>query len=74
MNESTPHKEHQKEKPLEEQVSRPSQNPLVALQCLDEMINNLENLPPYAMIQPVSHYDWLSLLLIIRSVLRASNA
>jgi hypothetical protein len=44
---------------------------LIALDLLDEMIINIEGLPQHAMILPISHYDWLSLLLVIKTVLRS---
>jgi len=35
---------------------------------MDEMIKTFERLPQYAMIQPVSHYDMLSLMILIRAL------
>lgn len=40
------------------------------LDMLDEMIKNYDNLPPLAMIQPVSHYDLGAALLLISAILR----
>lgn len=40
------------------------------LKMLDEMIKNIENLPQQAMILPVNHYDLLSALLLISSILK----
>lgn len=41
------------------------------LQMLEEMIKNIENLPPHAMLTPVNHYDLFSSLLLVLSIFRA---
>lgn len=38
---------------------------------LDEMIKNIEKLPPNALSTPITHYDLLSSLLLISACLRA---
>jgi len=37
------------------------------IEALEEMLKTLDSLPATAMIQPVTHYDHYSLLLILRS-------
>lgn len=39
------------------------------LKALDEMIKSYENLPPHALSQPTTHYDILSVLLLVKSLL-----
>lgn len=41
------------------------------LKMLDVMLENIEKLPPYAMTQPITHYDLASLILLLSSILRA---
>lgn len=40
------------------------------LQLIDTMIASYESLPPHAMLQPATCYDLLSVLLLLKSVLR----
>jgi len=54
-----------------ENTKPPKPNKDELLKLLDEMIKNIENLPPNAMQTYVTHYDLCSALLIISSVLRA---
>ncbi len=51
--------------------SRPNRDEL--LQVLDDMIKSIENLPPRAMSEPITHYDFCSLLLLLSSILRAET-
>lgn len=37
---------------------------------LDRMIQSIEQLPQEAMSTPINHYDWLSYLMLINSILR----
>lgn len=41
---------------------------------LDIMIENIDKLPNHAKIQPINHYDFGSLLLLLSSILRTRNA
>lgn len=41
------------------------------LLLLDEMIDSYKSLPREAMIQPITHWEHESLLLLIRAILRA---
>lgn len=40
------------------------------LHMLEEMIRNIEKLPPNAMNQPITHYDQWSLMVLLASFLR----
>jgi len=42
------------------------------LEMLADMIKTYENLPQNAMTQPITHYDLLSVLLLMSSILRSS--
>jgi len=48
---------------------KPSKEKL--LEMLDEMIKSYENLPDNAKYSPVNHYDMLSVLLLVSSILRS---
>jgi len=43
------------------------------MEILDEMIKTYENLPQNAMMQPVTHYDHTSLLLLLRELFKVSD-
>jgi hypothetical protein len=43
------------------------------LDMLDEMIRNVEKMPSHALQQPINHYDYLSLMLLLSSLLRARD-
>lgn len=40
------------------------------IKMLEMMIKNIENLPTQAMSQPISHYDHLSFMLLVYSILK----
>ena len=40
------------------------------LDMLDNIIENVEKLPPHAMSQPITHYDFVSLVLLLSVILR----
>ncbi len=46
-------------------------NRLDLLNMLDEMVKNVENLPQHALTQPINHYDYCSLMILLSSILRA---
>jgi hypothetical protein len=48
---------------------RPSKKELIDM--LDEMIKNIESLPLYAMTSPISHYDHVSLLILLSSIFKS---
>lgn len=43
------------------------------LKILDDMIQNIEKLPPSAMTTPITHYDFCSALLLLSSIFRSDN-
>lgn len=43
------------------------------LQCLDDMINKIEGLPPQAMIVAINHYDFCSLLMLLSAIFRCDK-
>lgn len=43
------------------------------LDMLDEMVQNIENLPPHAMTLPITHYDFASLMLLIGALFKAER-
>ncbi len=53
---------------IPEAGNKPNKKELLAM--LDEMIKNIEGLPEQAMITPVTHYDLLSALMLIASILK----
>jgi len=57
--------------PLYIEGSKPTKSDLMKM--LDEMIKNYENLPDNAMSTPITHYDFCSSLLLISSILRATD-
>ena len=52
-----------------EEYKKPNKAQLVEL--LDEMVRNIEKLPPNAMNSYVTHYDLWSALLLISEILKA---
>lgn len=63
-----------KEKIIEEAqeiVSKPTKKDLIKI--LEEMINNIENLPQMAMSSPINHYDFVSALLLLSSIFKAED-
>ena len=51
------------------------QKPLKAdiVAAIDEMVKSWENLPPAAMVAPVTYYDLLSVLLLLSSVAKMDD-
>lgn len=43
------------------------------LSMLDQMISNVENLPQGAMLSPVTHYDYVSLMILLSSILKVEE-
>ena len=41
-------------------------------ESIEELLRSLDGLPAHAMIQPISHYDYYSLLLLMRALLELS--
>ncbi len=44
------------------------------LDILNEMIKSYENLPDHAMMAPITHYDYVSLLMLFRELFKASDS
>ena len=57
--------------PLDNASSKPTKKVLIGM--LDEMIKNIEGLPQIAMTAPITHYDFASALILLASILRASD-
>ncbi len=47
---------------------------LELMRMLDTMIKNIEDLPTYTMSAPITHYDLLSALMLISSILKKCNS
>jgi RecJ-like exonuclease len=58
-----------KDELIEDISNKPSKKEL--LDMLDEMVKNIENLPSNAMYTPINHYDLMSVLLLLSSILRS---
>lgn len=43
------------------------------IEMLDAMIKSYENLPQNALLQPITHYDLLSLMLLLSEILKKIN-
>jgi len=52
----------------ESNVLKPSKKDLLFM--LDEMIKNIEHLPQHVMNSPISHYDYVSLLILLQSIFK----
>lgn len=53
---------------IDDKTTKPTKKELIGM--LDEMIKNIEGLPEQAMITPVNHYDLLSALMLVASILK----
>ena len=51
---------------MEEQV-KPNKEEITIM--LEEMISNIDNLPPGAALAPITHLDYQALLLILKAIL-----
>ena len=56
-------------KTLMENSSKPTKKELIDM--LDEMNNNIERLPPHALVQPINHYDLSSLLILLSAIFKS---
>lgn len=43
------------------------------IEMLDEMVKNYDNLPPHAMIMPISHYDLQAVLILLQAILKSKD-
>lgn len=51
--------------------TKPSRNDLIKM--LDEMANNIENLPPHAKFQSVNQYDMQALISLLSLIFKTNN-
>lgn len=51
-------------------ISPPKPDRERLLQILDEMILTVDNLPQHAKLQPITHYDYETLLVFLRAILK----
>ena len=56
-----------------EDESQEKPNKQQLMQMLSEMIDSYERLPQHALITPVTHYDLLSVLLIVCELFRTED-
>jgi hypothetical protein len=58
-----------------EEIDIPSSKPTKAdlIGILDEMIKNVEDLPSQAMLAPITHYDYCSLLILLSSLFKSDE-
>lgn len=43
------------------------------IEMLDEMVKSIERLPPHAMVLPISHYDYCSLLILLSALFKSEG-
>jgi hypothetical protein len=55
-----------------EETATPTKQDLMFM--LSEMISNIERLPQFAMISPITHYDFCALLILLKSLFEVENA
>jgi hypothetical protein len=51
--------------------TKPSKQELIAI--LDELIQGMENLPPHALVMPITHYDHWQLMILISQIFKAEK-
>ncbi len=49
--------------------SKPSKQDLISM--LDKMVEDIENLPDKAMLTPINHYDFCSLIILLSSIFKS---
>jgi hypothetical protein len=54
---------------MEEKNSKPTKEELIAM--LEMMIENIEKLPPNALITPINHYDYSAGLILISALFKS---
>lgn len=64
--------ERQSDDKPEQEYKPPTRGDLIGM--LDEMIKNFENLPDHAKLSPITHYDLISLMLIISNILKREGS
>jgi predicted nucleic acid-binding Zn-ribbon protein len=63
-------KDIQREQTEEMQSAKPTKEEM--LEMLDDMARRIDDLPGHAASQPITHYDFQALVLLLSSILRAS--
>jgi hypothetical protein len=61
----------EKEMALEQMKEYPKITKKELIDMLDEMRKNIENLPQHAMLTPITHADFCSLLILLSSILHS---
>ncbi len=51
--------------------SKPSKKEMIGM--IDDMAKNIERLPSSAMLSPITHYDFVSLLMLLSSILKSDR-
>ncbi len=41
------------------------------IDMLDEMVKNIESLPPHAMLASITHYDYCSLIILLSAIFKS---
>lgn len=59
--------------PRDEEYSKVKLTKKDLVDHIQGMIYNIERLPPEAMMTPITHYDWVSLLMLLSSIFRADD-
>jgi len=60
--------ERQSDNQAQQEYKPPTRGELIGM--LDEMVKNFENLPDHAKLSSITHYDLISLMLIISNILK----
>lgn len=60
-------------KVIEKQEEKPRLTRQDFIDNLSEMIKNIENLPPQAMLTSINHYDYCALLILLHSIFVLEN-
>lgn len=58
-------------KPLDMPTTKPTRKELIEM--LDEMARNIERLPQRAMLEPITHYDFVSALMLVSELFKSSD-
>jgi hypothetical protein len=52
-------------------LTKPTRDELISM--LNDMVNNIENLPAHAMTTPITHYDHCALMILLSSIFKAKE-
>ncbi len=69
-NNEIPVKVQEKEQIEEKKEEQPTISKKDIIYAIDEMIKNIEKLPPQVLSEPISHYDFVSLLWLLSTKFR----